>query len=262
MDTSGVPRARAQHQDPQRLKRKAGRKWHPRGFNGCATCKRRHVKCDELRPCCRNCERLSLDCGGYEQKLVFKLYDGSLSPPSTYKDGPQQDDTTTSYTEHDQCYQTPLIESAEFPGLANNDALMMPYNFNQISSPMLSPQLFCPDTEYYSHFLGTVSTILLVWDAPYNSNPYRFSLPQLAQSSWTLTESMKALGALHLANTSVGEDQKRYFKSAMKLYGSVICDLRKLSTAQSSGLRLPDLATSLLLCLFEVGFNNSQVDSY
>ncbi|GAB7366428.1 hypothetical protein MBLNU230_g8225t1 [Neophaeotheca triangularis] len=44
---------------------------------GCLTCKQRHVKCDEAKPECRSCIRLSLRCRGYcrptkKANLVFK----------------------------------------------------------------------------------------------------------------------------------------------------------------------------------------------
>ncbi|KYK59167.1 hypothetical protein DCS_00297 [Drechmeria coniospora] len=33
---------------------------------GCITCKRRHVKCDEAKPCCKNCLKWAGFCSGYE----------------------------------------------------------------------------------------------------------------------------------------------------------------------------------------------------
>jgi hypothetical protein len=35
---------------------------------GCITCKQRRVKCDEAKPECRQCQRLSLCCGGYKTR--------------------------------------------------------------------------------------------------------------------------------------------------------------------------------------------------
>nr|QEO75748.1 UPC2 [Candida tropicalis] len=39
------------------------RKYHQKSRNGCSTCKRRRVKCDEQKPVCGNCTKLKLDCG-------------------------------------------------------------------------------------------------------------------------------------------------------------------------------------------------------
>lgn len=33
-----------------------------RGRTGCTTCKKRHVKCDEHKPACKNCSRLGRTC--------------------------------------------------------------------------------------------------------------------------------------------------------------------------------------------------------
>ncbi|KAL6236289.1 hypothetical protein BDW75DRAFT_115541 [Aspergillus navahoensis] len=38
------------------------RRPHRKSRAGCAKCKERRVKCDETRPCCQKCERLSLEC--------------------------------------------------------------------------------------------------------------------------------------------------------------------------------------------------------
>ncbi|KAK9447197.1 uncharacterized protein V1518DRAFT_387113 [Limtongia smithiae] len=39
-----------------------GRRTHTKSRNGCLVCKRRKIKCDELRPQCRNCTRHSVIC--------------------------------------------------------------------------------------------------------------------------------------------------------------------------------------------------------
>ncbi|KAI5950404.1 UPC2 [Candida margitis] len=39
------------------------RKYHQKSRHGCSTCKRRRVKCDEQKPLCGNCVKLSLECG-------------------------------------------------------------------------------------------------------------------------------------------------------------------------------------------------------
>lgn len=46
------------------------RKFDQRSRSGCATCKKRRVKCDEVHPLCSNCTRLSLTCE-YNQQLLW-----------------------------------------------------------------------------------------------------------------------------------------------------------------------------------------------
>ena len=44
-------------------KRSTGkRRFHRKSRKGCATCKRRRVKCDETKPVCKNCQRIGLEC--------------------------------------------------------------------------------------------------------------------------------------------------------------------------------------------------------
>ncbi|SPJ81543.1 uncharacterized protein FTOL_08948 [Fusarium torulosum] len=43
-----------------------------RNRNGCVTCRARRLKCDETKPECSNCTRLSIPCGGYARQIVFK----------------------------------------------------------------------------------------------------------------------------------------------------------------------------------------------
>ncbi|XPS81331.1 hypothetical protein M3J09_013269 [Ascochyta lentis] len=42
-----------------------------RSFGGCATCRSRHIKCDEARPACQTCEHAGIQCGGYEKSIFF-----------------------------------------------------------------------------------------------------------------------------------------------------------------------------------------------
>ncbi|RAK75443.1 Zn(II)2Cys6 transcription factor [Aspergillus fijiensis CBS 313.89] len=42
-----------------------------RSMDGCNTCRRRHVKCDERQPSCLLCESQGITCEGYKVSLVF-----------------------------------------------------------------------------------------------------------------------------------------------------------------------------------------------
>lgn len=58
------------------------RPYGPRSRNGCLTCKRRKVRCNERRPRCYHCQRLNLEC------------DWKLNEP--YRQSPLQNDTDPS----------------------------------------------------------------------------------------------------------------------------------------------------------------------
>ncbi|KAK0111043.1 hypothetical protein ONS95_001423 [Cadophora gregata] len=51
-----------------RPKEKRRRRGLPKVSTGCITCKKRHVKCDEVKPLCLRCQRLGFVCDGYELK--------------------------------------------------------------------------------------------------------------------------------------------------------------------------------------------------
>ncbi|KAK7955076.1 hypothetical protein PG988_015770 [Apiospora saccharicola] len=57
------PRRRTQEHD-----REAAGPSTSRSRNGCVTCKKRHVRCDERKPACFRCEKAGLDCQGYSSK--------------------------------------------------------------------------------------------------------------------------------------------------------------------------------------------------
>lgn len=52
--------------------RPSGKKKISRLRSGCWTCRRRGYKCDEAKPCCNNCTRLSLKCEGYAIRLKWQ----------------------------------------------------------------------------------------------------------------------------------------------------------------------------------------------
>lgn len=44
-----------------------------RSRGGCGTCKKRHRKCDETRPSCRQCQASGLECAGYQKVLSWDV---------------------------------------------------------------------------------------------------------------------------------------------------------------------------------------------
>ena len=44
-----------------------GRKFHHKSRDGCETCRKRHVKCDEGKPACDTCLSRGMTCGGYNR---------------------------------------------------------------------------------------------------------------------------------------------------------------------------------------------------
>jgi hypothetical protein len=50
-------------------KRRGTTKKRTHNLGGCATCRRRHVKCDQSRPTCGTCRRAGHECSGYSSGI-------------------------------------------------------------------------------------------------------------------------------------------------------------------------------------------------
>ncbi|KAL0931707.1 C6 finger domain-containing protein [Colletotrichum truncatum] len=87
------------------------RRAHKKSRNGCIECKRRHIKCDETRPTCRNCNIIERDCV-YRTKApptVSPDHDskgcpqrhrlGTHTPPVSSGSSPYRDGTSTGNTD-------------------------------------------------------------------------------------------------------------------------------------------------------------------
>ncbi|PWY92128.1 C6 transcription factor [Aspergillus heteromorphus CBS 117.55] len=238
-------------------KRKRVRRWHHRGFTGCSTCRRRHVRCDEASPSCKNCVRLGLECDGTQGRMTFKVY------------GPPQESSSATAKKTEKKINRPgemqikleptEIENEHFEALVVSpttvpDLKPIKFRFQEPISPagFLSSSLDCVEGRYYTHFVDQVSTLLLIYDNSININPYRRFFPELARSSPSMASAMQAMGALHLANTSKGQQRNKHFQEAMSSYGEVVKSFRTRYTEPDQGVRLTDFATCLLLSLFEM----------
>lgn len=117
-------------------------------------------------------------------------------------------------------------------------------------APHLPQQLDSNDNLYLHHFLETVSSYLIIYDTPSNSNPYR-QLPGLMSNSGLLRDAMKALGAMHIAGLPETRNPRVHRSAAMKAYGNVVTQLRDTVAFKQGQPTLELLATTLLLCMFE-----------
>lgn len=55
--------------------------------NGCVTCKKRRLKCDETKPFCQNCVKRGIVCGGYAINFKWRDFSDSLAPQKTNTPG-------------------------------------------------------------------------------------------------------------------------------------------------------------------------------
>lgn len=47
--------------------------------NGCVTCKKKRLKCDETKPFCLNCQKKNIDCGGYATSFKWRSFNDDSS---------------------------------------------------------------------------------------------------------------------------------------------------------------------------------------
>ncbi|KAJ5370292.1 uncharacterized protein N7496_006384, partial [Penicillium cataractarum] len=65
---------------------------------GCKTCRRRRVKCDEAKPTCERCQKLSLKCEGYVQFPEFVDMTVQFTGKKSAKQKPVENDVLSSST--------------------------------------------------------------------------------------------------------------------------------------------------------------------
>ena len=248
--------------DTQSVERKRTRRWHHRGFTGCSTCRRRHVRCDEASPACNNCVRLGRECDGAQGQMTFKVYGPSQTPdfaPESSKAPKRRQRKAASSPDSTETAVVPAVQKEEVgerTQAVSPTALVQPalqFRFQDPVTPAsVARSIQRTDERYFAHFIDQVSTLLIIYDSPDNANPYRTLFPEFAKSSPTMVNAMQALGALHLANTSDGSQRDKHSQTAMGKYGLVVRGFRARYADPSQQLGLTDFATCLLLCLFEV----------
>lgn len=247
--------------DTQPSEQKRTRRWHHRGFTGCSTCRRRHVRCDEASPACNNCVRLGRQCDGAQGQMTFKVYGPSQKSES--RPGTPNRRGKSSVASPESSDNSALSPSKKERDLRNcKDGVISPTSLPQptvqfrfqdpVTPASVTRSIQRTDELYLAHFVDRVSTLLIIYDIPDNANPYRTLFPDFAKSSPTMINAMQALGALHLANTSEGSQRDKHSQTAMGKYGLVVRGFRARYADPSQQLGLTDFATCLLLCLFEV----------
>lgn len=180
--------------------------------------------------------------------MTFKIYGPSQSGPesSSQKNrGKKPDSRKVKKQEEEACDAVVVSPTtvADSPPIRFEDPVT--------TSDIVSSSLDCVDGRYFSHFIDHVSSLLLIYDNSTNINPFRAHFPDLARDSPSMVSAMQALGALHLSNTSGGQLRVSHFQQAMGSYGDVVKSFRAKQQPDRQ-VQLTDLATCLLLCLFEV----------
>lgn len=189
----------------------------PRTRTGCLTCRKRKVKCDELKPVCGKCARLQRQCVWGDEMQVrprqqqYGALASTLSKPGTIQ------------------LNRPSGQSfvVEFP---NVDKWTM---------------------QYIHHFI-TFCCRFLVYPNDSEGNPFQDQLVPLAVSNPALLHSMIALSASHLTRS-----QGQHDLAAAKHYSLALRELNATLSDPKTAKSDSTLGACLLLCVYEISHSEN-----
>lgn len=64
--------------------------------NGCLTCKKKRLKCDETKPGCNNCSKRNIECGGYSTNFRWKTFEETSTSYKVMKNNGSKQPSTSS----------------------------------------------------------------------------------------------------------------------------------------------------------------------
>ncbi|KAL4947820.1 hypothetical protein BDW69DRAFT_203990 [Aspergillus filifer] len=169
------------------------RRRHRKSRNGCAECKRRRIKCDEIKPSCSRCI-LTM------QKCIY----ASTSPPPTSSGTahvhPPEPSHSHSHSRNDLSLSLPTPSSCSGSALLRGPSLSPPYDIPRLSSltiaeptPTVSFEFDTSDTGLYHHYLQHTSRNLTCNTRDHHA--IQVCLPTLALKSRTVYHSILAVSA-------------------------------------------------------------------
>lgn len=214
---------------------------------GCVTCKKRHVKCDETKPACRNCIKWAGFCGGYEpihtQPKGAAVKKNLIALPSVDMD-------VTSSPEE---LEITLNDYDYFWQMHTPETLSPPTSIDSQTGPLGLYQSYASQPDVPPPFTTVKST------AKFNSSFWDYTLPYLIESNAAIRFANLAVHALVFAkspdlaldNNQVAQD---YYGEALMCYGMALQEIMK-ATAGRANLR-----EAIVCCIFFVIFETLNED--
>ncbi|KAG5930534.1 hypothetical protein E4U53_002217 [Claviceps sorghi] len=213
---------------------------------GCVTCKKRHVKCDETKPACKNCIKWAGFCGGYEaihSHSKSTTTNSSMRKPLIALPSPEVD-ATSSPEELDMSTQD-YFWQLQSP----TASLSPPASIDFQNSPYTYPCY----TATSSYFPATPPATVfddIFWEC---------TLPRLMQDSAAIRYANLAVHTLIYAKSpesaslgkATGHD---YYGEALICYGLALSETRKATSQQT------DLREAVISCMFFVIFETLNGD--
>ncbi|KAJ5440469.1 Protein of unknown function DUF3468 [Penicillium cf. griseofulvum] len=189
------------------------RPYGPRSRNGCLTCKRRKVRCNERRPRCYHCQRLNLECD-------WKAGEPRQTPVQNDADPFKSNPPTEGFSMFQNVY---FPDFGDFTTLGNTSYEQTrssdadsPNSQRQRQSPQQSP-VANPDVESSLH-LHLPPILDPVENGPRCASA-RELLESMAASSTMLRSSIAAFEAIQSGNAGgMADYQQHYDNAATELY--------------------------------------------
>lgn len=205
------------------------------------TCKRRHTRCDEVKPRCGNCTRLDLQCEQSDD-TSWKVTHAEIDPHyESIDEGPSLLEVFQSHMDHLGQFPDKM-----FPGnvAISSNLITPPFTFDGItSSDSIS---LTPETAFLLQtYVRTVAAWMDVFD---HTGTYQLRVPQLILTSSLLFHCICAFTANHLA-LSDASSNPAWKLVAVKHYGEA---LRLLIEALSMPAHEHALTASVLLLSYEI----------
>ncbi|RPA98429.1 hypothetical protein L873DRAFT_1740733 [Choiromyces venosus 120613-1] len=205
---------------------------HTKSRNGCMTCRRRRVKCDEIRPICTNCTRRELDC-------VYAAY----CPPASIK--PRRNGSTSTSS---SSVPIPLA------GLARQlDAILLGI---PPRSPSSLPNILISSKDLDNLSLLHQFTIRthksFTNDGEYVKEIWRTKIPVIALQNDFAMHALLATTALHSSHTADTSSPaaSRYQIIAARHYDRALSSLRTAILKRSSQNAEALFAASALIAIY------------
>jgi hypothetical protein len=196
---------------------------------GCATCRRRRVKCDEKKPVCGRCLSANFVCEGYDPPRVARV-----APSSS---------TGSSVISVSAPRQTSPSSSVSSQGSSPNSELSWRHsNWQQEQLPL------------YHHFVTTTVVRLFRND---HVSFWRDQVAQMSFNSDLVYESLLAVGALHRATLlscqgGCAKEAAKIRGLGFQAYGNTLRLLPTHLSRNSTSEIFTCLVSLMLLTYFEV----------
>ncbi|KAK6376138.1 hypothetical protein LTS17_007389 [Exophiala oligosperma] len=183
------------------------KKWAPKTFNGCLTCKRRRIKCDEGKPSCQRCLKSNIECGGYAPPKI-RLFEPAGSSSSSSA-GPSS------------------IAPSPLPGIPTRSPPPKNPQLHSYLNSYPHPQelalvpSFGTEEEYrsFQFFLERTANLVSVYSQPYL---WTVVLPQATWHQPAIKHSIIALANLHQSLTTSGSVSTQAAHDSVTHYNTAI----------------------------------------